>query len=77
MREVNVGALIRLKHARHLITSKQYRTLRGQVLAGDPEGAMRRLRKLLLRGTNAAKNNVFRETSKNCLTKERNLCIRN
>lgn len=56
MREVNVGALIRLKHARHLITPKQYRTLRGKVLAGDPDGAMRGLRKLLLlQGTNAVR----------------------
>ena len=56
MREVNVGALIRLKGARHRLTVQQYRTLRGQVLAGDPDGAMRGLRKLLLlEGSNAVK----------------------
>lgn len=47
MQEINVGALIRLKHARHLLTSHQYYTLRGQVLAGDPDGAMRGLRKIM------------------------------
>lgn len=56
MKEVNVGALIRIKHAQHLLTLHQYKTLRGQVLAGDPDGAMRGLRKLLLlQGSNAVK----------------------
>ena len=56
MKEVNVGALIRLKGARPHLTPQQYRTLRGQVLAGDPDGAMRGLRKLLLmQGSNAVK----------------------
>ena len=56
MQEVNVGALMRLKGARPRLTAQQYRTLRGQVLAGDAEGAMRGLRKLLTQGTNAVKN---------------------
>jgi hypothetical protein len=57
MKEINVGALIRLKGARHRLTAQQYRTLRGQVLAGDPDGAMRGLRKLLLlEGSNAVRN---------------------
>ena len=56
MKEINVGALIRIKGARHHLTNQQYRTLRGQVLAGDPDGAMRGLRKLLLlQGSNAIK----------------------
>jgi len=56
VREINVGAMVRLKGARHCLTTQQYRTLRGQVLAGDPDGAMRGLRKLLLlQGTNAIK----------------------
>lgn len=38
------------------MTIQQYRTLRGQVLAGDAEGAMKGLRKLLLiQATNAVK----------------------
>ena len=57
MREINVGALVRLKGARPHLTAQQYMTLRGQVLAGDPDGAMRGMRKLLLMaGTNAVKN---------------------
>jgi hypothetical protein len=52
-----VGALIRLKNNRHLLSLQQYRTLRGQVLAGDADGAMKGLRKiLLLQGSNAVKN---------------------
>lgn len=55
-KEINVGALIRLKGARPHLTTQQYKTLRGQVLAGDPDGAMRGLRKLLLlQGSNAVK----------------------
>lgn len=58
MKEVNVGALIRLKGARQRLTDQEYRTLRGQVLAGDPNGAMRDLRKiLLLEGSNAIRKN--------------------
>ena len=57
MKEVNVGALIRLKKARHKLTRQQYKTLRGQVLAGDPAGAMKGLEKLLLlQGSNAVKH---------------------
>ena len=57
MNEVNAGALIRLKHARHKLTRQQYKTLRGQVLAGDPAGAMKGLEKLLLlQGSNAVKH---------------------
>ena len=56
MREINVGAMIRLKAARNQLSAQQYRTLRGQVLAGDPDGAMKGLRKLLLiQETNAVK----------------------
>ena len=56
MKQVNVGALVRLKGARSHLTAQQYRTLRGQVLAGDPDGAMKGLRKLLLlQGSNAVK----------------------
>lgn len=55
MREINVGAMVRLKGARHRLTTQQYRTLRGQVLAGDADGAMRGLHKLLQRGSNKMK----------------------
>lgn len=64
MKEVNAGALIRLKNARHLLTDHQYKNLRGQVLAGDPEGAMRGLRNVLQRRRETIKNNVSHETMK-------------
>ena len=55
MNEVNVRALIQIKGAYHhkRLTGQQYRTLRGQVLAGDSDGAMRGLRKLLTHDRNA------------------------
>ena len=59
MASVNVdqGALTLLRSKRHRLSRQQFKTLRGQVLAGDPEGAMRGLRKiLLLEGSNAVKN---------------------
>jgi hypothetical protein len=57
MKGVNVRALVNLKGARPRLTAQQYRTLRGQVLAGDADGAMKGLRKiLLLQGSNAVKN---------------------
>lgn len=57
VKQIDTGALIRLKGARHRLTHQQYKTLRGQVLAGDPAGAMNGLRKiLLLEDSNAVKN---------------------
>lgn len=56
MNEVNVKALIQIKGCRDRLTVQQYRTLKGQVLAGDGDGALRGLRKLLLlQGSNAVK----------------------
>ena len=56
MRGVDTKALIQVKGARSRLTAQQYRTLRGQILAGDPDGAMKGLRKiLLLQGSNAIK----------------------
>lgn len=53
---IDVAALIRIKGARRRLTWQQYKTLRGQVLSGDPDGALRGLRKiLLLEGSNAIK----------------------
>lgn len=47
--ETDVSALIRLKqaHKRCQLTRHQYRTLYGQVLAGEAEGAMKGLQRLL------------------------------
>ena len=57
LQEINVGALIRLKaaHQERKLTRHQYRTLRGQVFAGDAEGAMRGLRKIMQRSTDTVK----------------------
>lgn len=58
IKQIDTNALIMLKGARPRLTAQQYRTLRGQVLAGDSVGAMKGLRKLLLlEGSNAVKTN--------------------
>ena len=51
-KEIDVMALTRLKACRKSLTWQQYRTLRGQIFAGDPDGAMRGLHALLVRDTN-------------------------
>jgi hypothetical protein len=56
VKQINTDALIQIKAARPHLTFQQYKTLRGQVLAGDADGALRGLRKiLLLAGSNAVK----------------------
>ena len=57
MREIDTDtALGRLRAAKPYITRQQLKTLRGQILGGDPEGAMKGLRRiLLLAGSNAIK----------------------
>ena len=47
MQQIDTRALIQLKATKDRLTKQQYRTLRGQVLAGDPDGAMKGLRKIL------------------------------
>ena len=51
LRPISSHALARLKGCRNRLTGQQYRTLRGQVLAGDADGAMRGLQKILGRNT--------------------------
>jgi hypothetical protein len=48
MDDINTPALILLNRCQRLgqLTRQQYRTLRGQVLTGDTEGALRGLQKL-------------------------------
>lgn len=59
MKQIDVKALIQVKGARPHLTAQQYRTLKGQVLAGDPDGALKGLRRLLLlAGSNAIKKGV-------------------
>ena len=45
--QINSKALMQVKACRDRLTPQQYRTLRGQVLAGDADGALKGLRKLL------------------------------
>ena len=45
--KIDVGALLRLKACRSNLTNQQYKTLRGQVLAGNHVGAMKGLKNLL------------------------------
>ena len=49
MQPIDTKALIQLKATRDRLSPQQYKTLRGQVLAGDSDGAMRGLRKILRR----------------------------
>lgn len=46
---VNNGALTLLQSAKHRLSKQQYRTLRGQILAGDASGAIKGLGKILRR----------------------------
>lgn len=39
--------MIQLKACKHRLTNQQHATLKGQILAGDPAGAMKGLRKIL------------------------------
>ena len=40
-------ALLYLRGWNHSLTRQQFKTLRGQILAGDPEGAMKGLQKII------------------------------
>ena len=51
LRAINPRALIRLKAYRNRLNWQQYKTLRGQVLAGDDTGAMKGLERILRRKT--------------------------
>lgn len=43
------AALTILRGAKHLLNRQQYKTLRGQILAGDPRGAVKGLDKIIRR----------------------------
>lgn len=57
-KQVDVGALVLLRNTKHRLSKQQYKTLRGQVLAGDPEGAMKGLRNILSRRLTKGGKNV-------------------
>jgi hypothetical protein len=47
MKNIDTAALKTLKSYRGKLTRQQIRTLKGQILAGDAEGAIKGLKKLL------------------------------
>ena len=47
LREIDQSAIIKLKANRPRLTWQQYQTLRGQVLAGNAEAAMKGLETIL------------------------------
>lgn len=49
IKTINKAALFELNRARGHLTKQQYKTLRGQILAGDHIGALRGLKKILER----------------------------
>lgn len=55
MRGFDRNAAMNLKAARSQLSKQQYRTLKGQILAGDSEGAMKGLKKLLEKKVNHEK----------------------
>ena len=50
MQRFDVRAAMNLRACRDRLTKQQYKTLKGQILAGDSEGAMKGLRRLLRNG---------------------------
>ena len=53
---VDNKALGRLLAAKRMLTRQQYKTLKGQILAGDADGAMRGLAKLTTQTTKEVKS---------------------
>lgn len=51
MRPIDKDAMITLKVLRGRLTGQQYSTLKGQILSGDADGAMKGLMRLLRRRT--------------------------
>lgn len=49
MNQYDFKAMIQIKACKNKLTSQQYKTLRGQVLAGDGDGALKGLKRILKR----------------------------
>lgn len=47
--KIDQGAIMLLRNTKHRLSKQQYKTLRGQILAGDPDGAIKGLRNILKR----------------------------
>lgn len=56
-KEINQKALLELKQYIPWLTGQQYKTLRGQILAGNEEAAMKGLQKILSRPSKKGENN--------------------
>lgn len=56
MVEIDVNAMMFLKACQRKLSRQQYKTLRGQVLAGDSQGAMKGLKRLLDRSKQSAQS---------------------
>lgn len=50
MAKIDFKALMHVEGCKDRLTPQEYRTLRGQVLAGDGDGALKGLRRILSRG---------------------------
>lgn len=59
----NIGALYQLNGYRSKLTPQQFKTLRGQIIAGNTEGAMRGLQKIIER--RHRRDNSARQSSGN------------
>lgn len=57
LKPINPVMLMALKANRKELTEQQYRTLRGQVLAGDDVGALKGLRRILRKGRQEVSTN--------------------
>ena len=60
----NMGALYQLNTCRRVLTPQQYKTLRGQIMAGDAEGATRGLEKIMERKARAHMDKVLLSSGK-------------
>lgn len=49
IKKIDFNALMQVKACQGRLTAQQFRTLRGQVYAGDGDAALKGLRKLLMR----------------------------
>ena len=49
MKEIDVNAVCKLKAYRRVLTHQQYQTLKGQILTGNADGAMKGLDSILQR----------------------------
>ena len=47
MQKIDFKAMMHIKACRDRLTAQQYLTLKGQILAGNADGAMKGLRKVL------------------------------